>query len=90
MPGAVASFARLDVFARGQIIGLAKAGRKAADIRKSVVKKDGRRPTARAVRDTIAKWKANPQWRGENPPGPGQKRLIDPASQRRMVRLNSG
>ena len=87
MPQAVASFARLDAFAGGEIIGLAKAGRKAADIRKPVVKKDWRRPIARAVRDTVAKWKANPQWRGENPPGPGRKRLVDPALEKRMVRL---
>ena len=53
-----ASFARLDSFARGQAVALAREGLKAGTIRKKIVKKDGRHPTARAVRDLVGReWK---------------------------------
>ena len=44
-------------------------------------------PTPRAVRDTIAKARANPDWRGENKPGPGRNRIITPDLEAKMVKL---
>jgi hypothetical protein len=83
-----ASFARLDAFARGQIVALAGKGFKAPAIRKAVLKKDGLKPTPRAVRDTIAKWNSNPEWRGENhSQGSGRRRIIDAVLQKRITRL---
>ena len=81
------SFAWLDAFARGQIIALANKGYKPRDIGASVVKKDKTRPTLRAVRDAVAKWRANPEWRGENKAGPGRPRIIDAVLQKRIVGL---
>ena len=49
-------FTRLDAWARGQIVILAKSGLKAPEISKLVTKADGKtHPTPRAVRDTVAK-----------------------------------
>ena len=82
------TFARLDAFARGQIVALAGQGMKAPTIRMKVRKKDGKRPTPRAVRDTIDKARANPEWRGENQDGgPGRNKLINDKVQKRIVKL---
>ena len=83
----VKSLARLDAFARGQIVALAAKKYKAPAIRKSVQKKDGERPCARAVRDTIAKHRANPESRGKDEAGPGRDRIIDEELQKKIVKV---
>ena len=80
-------FARLDRFARGQIVALCGEGIKPRDVVKKVIKTDGKRPTPRAVRDCVKAHEANPKWRGEHPAGPGRKRLIDDKLQKRIVAL---
>ena len=44
-------------------------------------------PTPRAVRDTIAKARADPEWRGQNKAGPGRNKSINPELQEKMRRL---
>ena len=84
----MAKFARLDAWGRAQIVTLAGQGVKPKQIRRSVRKKDGRRPTVRAVQATIAKAARDPQWRGENAPGgPGRKQIIPESVQRDLTRL---
>ena len=80
-------FARLDAFARGQIVPLCGEGVKPRDVVKKVKKTNGKPPTPRAVRDVVKAHKANPEWRGEHPGGPGRKRLIDDKLQKRIVAL---
>ena len=84
----MAKFARLDAWGRAQIVTLAGQGVKPKQIRRSVRKKDGRRPTVRAVQATIAKAARDPHWRGENAPGgPGRKQVIPKSVQRDLTRL---
>lgn len=81
-------FARLDAFARGQIVALAREGFGPKEIAKKVRKKNKQPPTIRAVRDTVAKSNANPSWRGENGPGgPGRPSLLPKALQKKLVAL---
>ena len=80
-------FARLDVWAHAQIVILAKEGVKPQSIRRKVRKTDGTMPTPRAVRDTIAKARADPEWRGQNKAGPGRNKSINPELQEKMRRL---
>ena len=49
------SFARLDVWARGEILGLHSAGIKREEICKRVVKADGTPPSLKAV-DAVIVW----------------------------------
>ena len=58
-------FARLDVWARGQTVGLKKAGIGPTEIAKVVRKPNGQRVPTRAVKLTIQKSEAHPRWRGE-------------------------
>jgi len=81
------SFARLDAFARGQVIALHGVGLKPKQIRKTIRKKDASRPTPRAIRDCIKKFAENPEWRGENKAGPGRHRIINDKLQGQMKRL---
>ena len=57
--------ARLDVFARGTVCGMRAAGATREEIAATVVKKDGSRPSLRAVDAVLAKKRAQPQWQGE-------------------------
>ena len=67
------SYARLDVWARAQIVAYADSGLKPQSIVSKVTKKDGSRPQLRAVQKTILKKKNDPEWRGQNNrPGPGR------------------
>ena len=51
------SYARLDVWARAQIVAYADSGLKPQSIVSKVTKKDGSRPKLRAVQKTILKRK---------------------------------
>ena len=62
----MASMARLDAFARGAIFALRAAGAKREDIAKKVRKKDGNRPSLRAVDVVLAKRKEDLNRRGED------------------------
>ena len=57
---AMASMARLDAFARGAVCALRVEGKKREDIVKKVRKKDGKRPSLRAVDAALAKHHADP------------------------------
>ena len=66
------SYARLDVWARAQIVAYADSGLKPQSI-VSKVMKNVTRPKLRAVQKTISKKKNDPEWRGQNNrPGPGR------------------
>ena len=80
-------YARLDAFARGQIVALAKAGWRAARIRRTVRKPNGRRATVQAVRRTIRKAARDPQWRGGRVPAGGRPRDMADADAQALVDL---
>ena len=81
------SFARLDAFARGEIWGMRQAGAPREDIVKRIKKKDGRRPTLRAVAAVIARKAAHPEWRGEDSVAGGRPCTLTPKQERRITRL---
>ena len=68
--------ARLDAFARGAICALRAAGAKRDDIAKKVRKKDGKRPSLRAVDAVLAKHKEDPSWRGDDSRAGGRPRAL--------------
>ena len=79
---------RLDAWARGQIVVLAKRGVKAPEISKLVTKADGKtHPTPRDVRDTVGKREGDPDWRGENPPEPRGNSVIDDETCKQVLTL---
>ena len=80
-------FARLDAFARVQIVALSAEGYKPLQIRKKVEKTDGKRPKARAIRDCVTRFREDPDWRGGHPGGPGRDQLIDTKLQKRIQSL---
>lgn len=59
------SSARLDAFARGQIVALGREGYSTSSIVSKVRKSDGSRSKPRIVNKTILKARLNPKWRGE-------------------------
>ena len=82
------SYARLDTWARAQIVTYHECGLRPTAIIKKVRKKDGTKPTVRGVRKTIAKKKLNPDWRGQNAPGgPGRKAIISEAQKTKLYNL---
>ena len=61
---------------------------RAPAIRKKIRKKDGRMPTSRAIQSTIAKARAQPEWRGGNDwAGPGRPKIINDKLQARIVKF---
>jgi transposase len=81
------SSARLDVWARAQIVAFHKAGCSTDTIVKKVRKKDGKRPKIRSVRKTIAKHKAMPSWRGEDSSAGGRPRALTEKEHKELTRL---
>ena len=70
--------ARMDAFARGEIVGLRKAGTPRGEIRKLVKKKDGKRPSLRTVDNVLLKKKAKPSWRGGDSSAGGRPPALSP------------
>ena len=83
------SFARLDAFMRGAIYGMWKAGMKRKDMLKGITKKDGTVPDIRAIDGAIAKFKADPQWRGEESVAGGRPKALTTGQVKRLVALVS-
>lgn len=85
----MSKFARLDPFARGQIIAFARAGWKIQQICQAVRKKDGKKPTSRAIKATLAKARANPKWRGQDDlkGAGGRPSSISPDLQKKITQL---
>ena len=79
--------ARLDAFARGEIVGLRKAGTPRGEIRKLVKKKDGKRPSLRTVDNVLLKKKAKPSWRGDDSSAGGRPPALSPAELKALTKL---
>lgn len=56
----VKSFVRFSPFARGKIVGKAEEGAPVKKIRKTVLKRDGKRGSERAIKAVLAKARADP------------------------------
>ena len=81
------SFARLDVWARGEIWGLHSAGIKREEICKRVVKVDGTPPSLNAVDMVIAHKADDPQWRGEVGQSSGRPQSLSEAQKKLVLGL---
>ena len=64
---ATVTLARLDVFARGQIVAFRNAKYSLARIINAVRKKDGTKPHKRSVQKVLHRAAKDPKWRGEDP-----------------------
>ena len=60
------TFGRFSAFARGKIVAFRQSGVPFHKISKKVAKKDGARPSLRAVKAVAAKAEADPEWEGED------------------------
>ena len=81
------SFARLDAFTRGQIVGLRQEGATRASIVKRVKKLDGTRPSIRAVDAVLAKKAASPAWHGEDSSAGGRPRTLTTVQAKQLLKL---
>jgi len=81
------STARFDAFARGEIVGMRRAGASREEIRKAITKKDGSTPSLRAVAGVLAKQAEEPEWRGEDSAAGGRPRHLTPAQEKVVERL---
>jgi transposase len=73
------SFARFTPFSRGKIVGKAEEGVSTKAIRKTVLKKDGRLASLRAIDAVVAKAKADPTWQGEDSSAGGRPPAFSPS-----------
>ena len=81
------SFARLDVWARGENWGLHSAGIKREEIGKRVVKADGTPPCLKAVDAVIAHKAEDPQWRGAVGQSSGRPQSLSEAQKKLVLGL---
>ena len=84
---AMTSMARLDLFTRGTIVGLRAAGVTRPDIVQRVRKKDGKRPTLRAVDGVLARHREEPAWRGEDSRAGGRPPLLTAKERKLLLNL---
>ncbi len=84
---AMGKYARLTPFARGQMVGLDKAGVPVPRIRKLVLKKDGKRPSERSVFGVLAKAAAEPDWDGKDSSAGGRPPALSEATKKALVDL---
>jgi hypothetical protein len=73
----VTSYARLDVFARGQIRAYHASGKSRDEICSLLTKTDGSNPQIRAVNYIVSKKRKQPDWRGESISEGGRRRKLD-------------
>jgi hypothetical protein len=73
------SFARFTPFSRGKIVGKAEEGASTKAIRKTVLKKDGRLASLRAIDAVVAKAKSDPSWQGEDSSAGGRPPAFTPS-----------
>lgn len=81
----MASFARLDVWARAEICALSRCGYTATAISKTVRKKDGTRPQLRCVQAVLQKKRKEPRWRGENSQAGGRPKKLPEDTQQALL-----
>ena len=62
----VKSRARFTAFARGRIVGKAEEGASRSNIRKQVLKKDGKRAGLRAIAHVLQHARTDPDWQGDD------------------------
>ena len=84
---AMTSMARLDPFTRGTIVGLRAVGVTRDDIVQRVRKKDGKRPTLRAVDGVLARHREEPAWRGEDSRAGGRPPLLTAKERKLLLNL---
>ena len=81
------TFARLDAFAHGQIVGLRQAGKERGVIQKFVKTRDGSHPALRAVDAVLRKKRDHPQWRGDDSRAGGRPRALTSKQVKELVAL---
>ena len=83
----MASYARLDAWARSEICALRRAGTPRKQICSLVVKLDGSSPSLRCVDAVVDKKKKEPAWRGENSVCGGQPKLLHSSEEKTLLAL---
>ena len=84
---AMPSVARMDPFTRGTICGLRAAGVARPEIVRRVRKKDGKRPSIRAVDAVLARHRVEPAWRGEDPRAGGRPPVLTAQERKLLLKL---
>ena len=79
--------ARMDSFTRGVICGMRAAGLARAEIVRRVQKKDGKRPTLRAVDAVLARRRVEPGWHGEDSSAGGRQSTLTRAQRQQLLQL---
>ena len=70
-------FSRFSTFARGRIVGKREEGASRESIRKTVLKKDGKRATLRSIDGVLATAHDNPEWQGKDSSAGGRPQELD-------------
>ena len=80
-------FARFSVFARGRIVGKAEEGASQKKIRRTVLKKDGRRGSLRAIQGIIEHSRKEPGYDGSDSSAGGRPRELTSAEDNQLAKL---
>jgi len=83
----VKSFARFSPFARGRIVGKAEEGATRNQIRKQVLKKDGKRGTVAAIDQVLAHAREDSDWVGEDSSAGGRPREVSVKEMKQIKKL---
>ena len=70
-------FSRFSTFARGRIVGKREEGASRESIRKTVLKKDGKRATLRSIDGVLATARDDPEWQGQDSSAGGRPQELD-------------
>jgi hypothetical protein len=81
----VCSYARLDAFARGQILAYHASGKSRDEICSLVTKTDGLNPQIRAVNYIVSKKRKQPDWRGESIAEGGRRPALDKGEEKQLT-----
>ena len=82
-----AKHARLDPFARGMIVGMHVCKLARSEMQEHVTKKDGSPVPLPTIDQTIAKFTANPDWRGQDVPKSGRPDALTEKQRKQLVAL---
>ena len=83
----VTTFVRFSRFARSKIVGKAEEGASLKKTRKTVLKRDGRRGSERAIKGIIANARADPDWEGEDSAAGGRPQELSASEQKALKKL---
>ncbi len=83
----VLTYSRFTTFARGKIVGKAEARVATTEIRKTVLKKDGKKGSVRGIRSLVKRAEQDPTWDGTDSRSGGRPEDLSASEERQLQKL---